>query len=722
MLLGSPDATDTEVWAALEQVALADLVAALPGGLDEPVGEDGAFLSAGERARLALSRAVLADRPLVLLDEPTAHLDPLTEQVVADTLVWLAARAAVVVVAHKPALVALADHVVTVPAPPVPVPPPAEGSEPHVFSRRVAEDVTPGPEAPIAADGAGRPGEESDPHRHAAEMADAATPRRGGLVGGAVLGALAAASGVALTATAGWLIARAAEHPPVLVLMVAIVGVRTFGLARPALRYAERLVSHDAALRLLAERRAAVYDALVPLVPGRLGKQRGDVLTSVVDDVDALVDRQLRVRAPLVTFGLVGLMAVAVATLVLPAAGPVTLAVLALGGGSAYLVSRVGVAGAEPRLAAARGRLGALVVQSFQGAPDLLAWQAGGRALAEIDAAGREVGAAAARSARAVATGRALAVLAAGAGVVATAWVGAAGLDAGTVSGPMVALLVLLPLALLDITSPLADAGALQVRTAAADRRLAELTAAGPLVTDPATPTDLADGPHPVVLDGVDAGWSARPVLRDLALDLRPGTRLGVVGPSGCGKSTLAALLLRFLDPSRGSVRLGSQDLPGLRLDDVRRTVGLVDDDPHVFASSLRENLRLARPEATADDLVAALRSAQLGPWLDGLPDGLDTMVGDGHAQVSGGERARIGLARAVLADPPVLVLDEPTAHLDTATARAVTDDLLAAGDGRTVVWITHGNVGLDRMDQVLDLDAAADTPVPDTAALAAAG
>ena len=726
MLLGSPDATDTEVWAALEQVALADLVAALPGGLDEPVGEDGAFLSAGERARLALSRAVLADRPLVLLDEPTAHLDPLTEQVVADTLVWLSARAAVVVVAHKPALVALADHVVTVPAPPVPVPPPAEGSEPQRRSpgrSGACRDPRAGfrpaqPAAPPGRSSLSRPPEPVS----TSSTSGATRPRRGGLVGGAVLGALAAASGVALTATAGWLIARAAEHPPVLVLMVAIVGVRTFGLARPALRYAERLVSHDAALRLLAERRAAVYDALVPLVPGRLGKQRGDVLTSVVDDVDALVDRQLRVRAPLVTFGLVGVMAVAVATLVLPAAGPVTLAVLALGGGSAYLVSRVGVAGAEPCLAAARGRLGALVVQSFQGAPDLLAWQAGGRALAEIDAAGREVGAAAARSARAVATGRALAVLAAGAGVVATAWVGAAGLDAGTVSGPMVALLVLLPLALLDITSPLADAGALQVRTAAADRRLAELTAAGPLVTDPATPTDLADGPHPVVLDGVDAGWSVRPVLRDLALDLRPGTRLGVVGPSGCGKSTLAALLLRFLDPSRGSVRLGTQDLPGLRLDDVRRTVGLVDDDPHVFASSLRENLRLARPEATADDLVAALRSAQLGPWLDGLPDGLDTMVGDGHAQVSGGERARIGLARAVLADPPVLVLDEPTAHLDTATARAVTDDLLAAGDGRTVVWITHGNVGLDRMDQVLDLDAAADTPVPDTAALAAAG
>ncbi len=707
MLLGRPDATEADVWAALERVALADLVATLPGGLDEPVGEDGAHLSAGERARLALSRAVLAGRPLVLLDEPTAHLDPVTEQVIADTLVWLAARSAVVVVAHKPTLVALADRVVTVPAPPAPA---VETRAPVVeHPAPVVEPVETRGVVSTSSTTGGVP--------------TSSTSERLRLWGGAALGALAAASGVALTATAGWLIARAAEQPPVLVLMVAIVGVRTFGLARPALRYAERLVSHDVALRLLAERRAAVYDALVPLVPGRLGKQRGDVLTSVVDDVDALVDKHLRVRAPLVTFALVGLMAVTVATLVLPAAGLVTLAVLLVGGGSAYVAARAGVAGAEPRLAAARGRLGGLVVQTLHGAPDLLAWQATGRALDDIDAAGRDIGAAASRSARALATGRALAVLAAGAGVAAAAWTAAAGLDAGTLSGPMAALLVLLPLALLDVTSPLADAGALQVRTRAADRRLAELTAADPLVTDPVAPLDLtADAPH-VVLEGVGASWSDRPVLRDLDLDLRPGTRLGVVGPSGCGKSTLAALLLRFLDPHDGAVRLSDQDVRELALDDVRRSVGLVDDDPHVFASSLRENLRLARPDATTDEIRAALRAAQLGPWLDGLPAGLDTMVGDGHAQVSGGERARIGLARAVLADLPVLVLDEPTAHLDTGTAQAVTDDLLAAGRGRTVVWITHGSIGLDRMDRVLDLGSDDDTSEPSgTAALAAAG
>ncbi|MGZ4492698.1 MAG: ATP-binding cassette domain-containing protein, partial [Nocardioidaceae bacterium] len=208
-----------------------------------------------------------------------------------------------------------------------------------------------------------------------------------------------------------------------------------------------------------------------------------------------------------------------------------------------------------------------------------------------------------------------------------------------------------------------------------------------------------------IVLDAVDAGWGERPVLRDLSLRLPPGRRLGVVGPSGCGKSTLAALLLRFLDPTAGSVRLGQVDLRGLRLDDVRGSVGLLDDDPHVFASTLAENVRLARPAADDAEVETALRQAHLGPWLDGLPDRLGTMLGDGYASVSGGERARIGLARAVLAGQPVLVLDEPTAHLDTGTAHAVAEDLLAV-PGRSVLWVTHSTVGLDRMDEVLDLGA----------------
>ncbi len=684
--LGRPDADDADVWRALERVRLADHVATLPAGLDTVLAEDGASLSAGERARLALARVVVGDRPWVLLDEPTAHLDQETESVIARTLVDLAATRAVVVVAHRRALVDLADHVIEVPARPVPTP----GTDPAP-APRPAEPAEP-PESP----------EPPEPDLEA----PARTRLR--LAGGAALGALAAASGVALTATAGWLIVRAAERPPVLMLMVAIVGVRTFGLARPALRYAERLVSHDAALRLLADRRASVYDALVPLAPGRLGRHRGDVLASIVDDVDAVVDERLRVRGPLWTAALVGGLATALAWWAAPTVRPVAAVVgglTLLGGAVAYLGARSGARRSEPDYVAGRAELSARVTSVLQGAPDLVMWQATGRSLDDLDTVSGTLAAATRRSARGAAAGRAGALLAAGVGVAAVTGLAAPAWAAGALSGPMLALLALLPLALVDVLLPLADAGTLSVRTRAATVRLEQLERTTPAVTEPAA-RRAAAGPA-VALQDVSAGWDAAPVLRGLTLDLPPGARLGVVGPSGCGKSTLAALLLRFVDPAAGTVGLGGVDARRLSLHDVRSTVGLLDDDPHVFSSTVLENVRLARPGATAEEVDAALRSARLGPWLDGLPAGLDTLVGDGHASVSGGERARLALARALLGDRPVLVLDEPTAHLDAGTAREVADELLSVRD-RSLVWVTHGEAGLDRMDTVLDLGESA--------------
>ncbi len=194
-------------------------------------------------------------------------------------------------------------------------------------------------------------------------------------------------------------------------------------------------------------------------------------------------------------------------------------------------------------------------------------------------------------------------------------------------------------------------------------------------------------------------------VLSGLSLDLSAGDRVGVTGASGSGKSTLAALLLRFADPAAGRIELAGQDLDRLALDDVRSRVGLVDDDPHVFASTLAENVRLARPGADDVAVEQAVREAGLGGWLESLPERLGTRLGDGHAQVSGGERARLGVARSLLADQPVLVLDEPTAHLDGASAERLATEVLGNGRDRTVVWITHGTAGLDLVDRVVDLD-----------------
>jgi ATP-binding cassette, subfamily C, bacterial CydCD len=292
--------------------------------------------------------------------------------------------------------------------------------------------------------------------------------------------------------------------------------------------------------------------------------------------------------------------------------------------------------------------------------------------------------------------------------VVATAWVSAPGLAHSEVSGPMVALLVLLPMALHDVLATVPEAGAVAVRTRAARSRLAALDALVPAVTEPDASVPLTP-PYDVRLDHVDLGWTDdRAVVRDLDVQVAPGEALGVVGPSGSGKSTLAAALVRHLAPQRGAYLVSGVDARATGSAEVRRHVGLVDDDPYVFASSVRENLRLASPGADDSALVAALRSAGLADWYAALPAGLDTRLGDGATGVSGGERARIGIARALLADPEVLVLDEPTAHLDTATARAVADTVLAARTGtagrRSLVWITHDEVGLAEMDQVLTL------------------
>ena len=683
--LGRPDATDAEVWAALEQVRLAHHVATLPGGLDTVLAEDGASFSAGERARLALARVVVSDRPWVLLDEPTAHLDEETEQVVAETLVRLAVDRAVVVVAHRPSLVALADHVVALPAP-APAPAPEHGP---IATR------------PSAATPVSTPAIKGSPE-------PAASPRRR-LALATLLGALAAASGVALTATAGWLIVRAAEQPPVLMLILAIVGVRTFGIARPVLRYAERLVGHAAALRMLAEERARVYDDLVPLVPGRLGPHRGDLLARVVDDVDAVLDEQLRVRLPVLTSALVVAGATVFTALVSPVAVLPVLGSALVGGAAALGLSWWTARRAEAAFVRERGALSALVGSVLDGAPDLVAWQAAGRAADAVRAVAARLARAAGRAAGGAALGRAVATLAAGVGVVAVLHVAA-----GTTSGPMLALLGLLPLALLDVLLPLADAGQLAIRTRAARERLAALACTEPAVTDPAEPVAAGPG-RDLAVERVHAGWGEEAVLRDVGLGLPAGSRVAVVGPSGSGKSTLVALLLRFLDPQRGSVALDGRRLDRLALSDVRARIGLVDDDPHVFASTLRENLRLARPGADDAELLAALDRARLTPWVAQLPEGLDTFLGDGHADVSGGERARIGVARALLGDRRVLVLDEPTAHLDSGTAEALAADVLGtSADGRSVVWVTHGRAGLDRVDRVLRLgDRATEPYVP---------
>lgn len=668
--LGTPNATVAAMKTALERVGLSDRVRSL-GGLEAMVGQDGELLSAGERVRLALARCVLAERPWLMLDEPTAHLDPATRSTILAVIRAESEERAVVAVTHDPAMIAAADRVVTITCP-------------------VRPDVVAGPDLPAGPAAVAPPPPDPDDERPARFWPSA------------VLGIMSSVAGLALTATAGWLIVKAAEQPPMMTMLVAIVAVRTFGLARPVLRYAERVRSHDAALRLLARRRVEVYDAIVPLTPGRLGRRRGDVLASIVDDVDATMDRELRVRLPLRTYLGTTVVALGFTGWILPGAAVLLGVTGALGALVGYVVARGGATGPEQRAVTARAELAAEVLETVQVAEDLRMWQAGDRAVAEVADVGGRIDRARSRVVACTATGKAAVLASVGCGLVGTALLAAPAVLDGRISGPIAALLVLIPLALGDLALGVVEAGALEGRVRCAEARLAAYRQAEPAVTDPAEP--LA-APETSELEGrqLVLGWE-RAVGPALDLTLNPGERVGVTGPSGSGKSTLAATLVRFIDPVAGSIRLGGHCLRSLGLDDVRATIGLVDDDPHVFATTLVENVRLARPRATDEEVLGALRAAHLHEWAGQLPDGLNTWLGDGHAQISGGERARLGVARSVLANHAVVVLDEPLAHLDRGTAERLTEDVLDGAADRSIVWITHSDIGLDRMDRTLTL------------------
>ena len=494
-------------------------------------------------------------------------------------------------------------------------------------------------------------------------------------------------------------------------MLVAIVGVRAFGLARPVLRYAERLQGHDLALRLLARRRVEVFRSLVPLTPAGLGRRRGELLAAVAEDVDAVVDRTVRATIPARSFLLTAMATTAVTALVLPSAALVVAALTAAATAS-YALARGGAARVERAVVELRGRLSERVVEAVQGAEELRTWQAGERAAEAVARTSGELSAAQRTAVGFLAAGRALVLVSTGAAVAATALVVAPPVAAGALAAPLAALLVLLPLALGEVASTMPEAGAAAAHSRAAEQRLRRIELTPPVVA-PSSWRPLPEH-RDVRLDSVAARWpGATGTTAPVDLVLRAGERVALTGRSGSGKSTVAALMMRFLDPALGEVSMGGARSRELDPDDVRGVVGLVDDDPHVFATTVAENVRLARPAADDAAVEAALRRARLGPWLDGLPEGLDTHLGDGGLGLSGGERARLGLARSMLADHAVLVLDEPAAHLDHGTAVELARDVLSGREGRSVLWITHVPVGLDLVDRVVDLDNPAPVPVP---------
>jgi ATP-binding cassette subfamily C protein CydC len=542
------------------------------------------------------------------------------------------------------------------------------------------------------------------------------------------LAAGAAAAAIALLATSGYLISRAAQRPPILLLMVAIVGVRAFGIARATLRYGERLASHDLALRQLARLRVRFYRALRALLPGSLreGRGSGELLTRFVADVDTLQDLHLRVAIPVLVAVLVVLGAGFAAGLALPAAGlavlgALALAALVLPAASAALAARSG-----RRQAPARARLTAQLLESIDGAAELALAGRTGEHLARLRAHDAELARLGRSDALAGAAATLLGGALTGAGVLALLLVAIPAVDSGALASVLLAALVFLLLAAYEsvLALPLAARRLRACATAAA--RLQDVCARRPAAVDPAAPLAPRGGGE-LRMESVrfsygEAGCEPVPgasgaagdgswLLDAVDLSVAPGERVALLGASGAGKSTLAELLVRFHDPQVGRVTLDGLDVRELAQEDLRSAVLLCDQDAHLFNTTIRANLLIARPAdalaspaAGESELREVLRAVALDEWVAELPDGLDTLVGQAGGRVSGGQRRRLALARALLSPARLLILDEPTAHLDAALAARVMAGVLSAAGARGVLAITHDRALLDGFERVLVL------------------
>jgi thiol reductant ABC exporter CydC subunit len=523
-----------------------------------------------------------------------------------------------------------------------------------------------------------------------------------------LLGAGAIAADIGLLGTAAWLISKAAQHPNEATLAVAIVAVQFFGLSRGFLRYEERLVGHDAAFRLLANLRVGVYERLERLAPSGLPSfRRGDLLARMVQDVDSMQDLVLRVVPPFGIALVVGVSTVVVLWWMLPAAGLILAVSLVLAATVVPWLSGWLARRRESRFAAVRGDLGAAMVDLTEGAAELIAFGAAEAHIGTIRKHDAELTAIASASARTAGIGLALTTLLAGLACWGCLVAGIPAVLSGRLAGTELAVITLIPLAAFELVVglPVATQAMQRVRQAAA--RVFEVFDAPLPVLEPEVAIPLPGPPYDVEVRSAWARYpdGTGPALRGVDVSLLSGRRVAVVGPSGAGKSTLAAVLLRFLPFEAGSVTLDGTPLDRIAGDDLRTVVGLVGQDVYLFDATIADNLRVGRRDATEEQLHHVLERIGLAAWLGDLPEGLATEVGSHGARLSGGQRQRLALARALLADFPVLVLDEPAEHLEPTAADALTADLLDVTGGRSLVLITHRLSGLEAVDEIMVME-----------------
>ncbi|MFZ5857328.1 MAG: thiol reductant ABC exporter subunit CydD [Chloroflexota bacterium] len=731
--LGKADASDAEVAAAAQAARLHEFIEALPQKYETVIGEGGARLSSGQAQRLALARAFLKDAPLLILDEPTSSLDPETESLLEESTRQLMQGRTTLTIAHRLNTIFQSDHIIVL----------DEGKiiEQGMHRELLANDglyasmvktyetkeergktnpslnverSTFSAQPPIT--NLQSPISPSSPVTRRPSI----LPRLLSFLNGnwhlvalsVLIGAGTIGASVALMGTSAWLISTAAIATSVADLGVAVVGTRFFGIARGLLRYAERLVSHDVTFRLLSRLRVWFYEKLEPLAPARLMEfHAGDLLARIVGDVETLENFYVRVVSPPLTAVLVGLFTSIFLASFDPALAPVFLTFFLTLGLLLPILAQTLSRRPAARTVSLRADLHTRLVDGIQGMADLLAYGRGDERLKQIAATGNDYGDAQRHMARVTGIHSGLSTLLTNLGMWTVLYLCIPLVNSGELAGLMLASLALLTFASFEAVTPLPLAAQMWNSAREAARRLFEVVDAEPVVKENREQR-IENSPSEKLLSTLELSTlsftypnSATPAIQNISFELKPEKSIAIVGPSGAGKSTLANLLLRFWEYEAGEIRLGGESLHGLNPDEVRARIGLVSQNAYFFNASVRENLRFARRKVTQEEVEAAAQAARIHDFILGMPKGYDTLIGEQGLRLSGGERQRLAIARVLIKDAPILILDEPTANLDPLTEQQVLETLYALMKRKTSLLITHRLVGLENVDEILVMD-----------------
>lgn len=533
-------------------------------------------------------------------------------------------------------------------------------------------------------------------------------PYSGSVLLSILVGVATTASGIGLLGTSAYLIASAALQPSIADLQLAIVGVRFFGISRAGFRYLERLITHSVNFQLLSGLRSWFFAAIEPLAPARLSDyQRGDLLQRAIGDIELLENFYVRVAAPPLTALIVSAGMGWYTGQYQPLLG-VVLAIGLLTGmllipWLAYLLGR----GPGKALVLHRSKMSSALVETIQGLGDLTAFGQIQSSLQKIEVLGRQLSKVQMRYAWGSGGLNGLQMACANLTMLGIVWLAVPLVRAGTLEGVSLAVLALAALASFEAVTPLPQAAQQLTSSLQAAQRLFTLADQPVPVPEPKDPAICSPQSNAIRIRGLNFRYAPDQnlALEGIDLDLGEGKKLGLVGPNGAGKSTLGHLLLRLWDYDQGSIKIGGCELRSMPADEVRSRFSVISQPTTLFSASLGQNLRLATPNAQDQDLMAALEQAGLAAWFSGLPDGLDTWIGEQGVQLSGGERQRLAVARAFLQTRPIVILDEPSAHLDAISEREVLSAAWTLFEGRSLVWITHRLVQMDRLDEILVMD-----------------